>query len=273
MKDLNLTKKVLQDLKDHATKEYPKESCGLVIKQGKKQQYIPCRNTSDSPLEEFRISPEDMADAEDEGDIIAIVHSHPDWTATPSNFDLAAIERFYSQSLELDPDSSMIPWVIVSVPDYDVTITYPKGETPLLSRTFVHGLQDCWQVCNDYYKRKYGLVFPEYKREDGWWEDKDGPSHYEDLFESAGFIRIDLSDIRPDDLLVMEIGRTEHPNHAAIYLGRDVDIPGESFDYHRGDYPFILHHLYGKPSEVIVYGGQWENRTRFALRHKTLFRE
>ena len=68
-------------------------------------------------------------------------------------------------------------------------------------------------------------------------------------------------------MIVMEIGRTAHPNHAGIYLGADPALPGEESGAF-GPGPFVLHHLYGRPSEVIVYGGPWLQRTRLILRHK-----
>ena len=35
-----------------------------------------------------------------------------------------------------------------------------------------------------------------------------------------------------------------------------------------GPGPFMLHHLHGRPSEVIVYGGNWHERARLILRHR-----
>ena len=72
-------------------------------------------------------------------------------------------------------------------------------------------------------------------------------------------------------MIVMAIGRTAHPNHAGIYLGGDPALPGEESDVY-GPGPFLLHHLYGRPSEVIVYGGPWLDRTRLILRHKDVIK-
>ena len=55
-------------------------------------------------------------------------------------------------------------------------------------------------------------------------------------------------------MIVMAVGRTAHPNHAGIYLGNDPSLPREEVSVF-GLGPFMLHHLYGKPSELIVYGG------------------
>ena len=68
-------------------------------------------------------------------------------------------------------------------------------------------------------------------------------------------------------LIVMAFGRTAQPNHAGIYLGDDPALPGEGSDVF-GLGPFLLHHLYGRPSEVIVYDGSWRDRTRFMLTYQ-----
>lgn len=68
------------------------------------------------------------------------------------------------------------------------------------------------------------------------------------------------------DMIVMEVGRTVHPNHAGIFLGADPALPGEDAATF-GPGPFLLHHLYGRPSGVIVFGGPWLDRTRLILRH------
>lgn len=54
-------------------------------------------------------------------------------------------------------------------------------------------------------------------------------------------------------MIVMQVQAAE-PNHAAIYLGDGL----------------MLHHLYGRLSERAVYGGYWQERTIFTLRHKDM---
>lgn len=212
---------------------------------------------------------EDMTDALDLGELLAIVHSHPDATSRPSHYDLAYMERLYASELSVDPEAKATPWYILSWPENDFREVVATGNVPLLGRTFVHGLQDCWQVCADYYNRKHGLTFAPYQREDGWWESKDAESFYEENYKAEGFYEVSLSDIKPGDLVIMQIGRSYHPNHAAIYLGNEPTLPNESLSvYGRG--PFILHHMYGRKSSVEIYGGQWLERTRMVLRHKAV---
>ncbi|AIR90761.1 C40 family peptidase [Pseudomonas cremoricolorata] len=238
----------------HAAAQYPRECCGLVVAVGEQQRYLPCDNVAGDPSEAFRISPEQYAEAEDTGEIIAIVHSHPDATSQPSPRDLAMCE------------ASGLPWHILSWPEGDLRTLTPTGHTPLLGRPFVHGAWDCWQVCADWYQREWGLSFPSYAREEGWWEHADGPSLYEQAYAAAGFHQV--SEPQRGDLIVMAIGRTAHPNHAGIYLGNDPGLPEESSEVY-GAGPFLLHHLLGRPSELIVFGGPWLERTRLVLRHES----
>ncbi|KRW62331.1 C40 family peptidase [Pseudomonas sp. TTU2014-080ASC] len=247
-----MLKHILAAVREHAAAEYPRECCGLIVKVGRAQRYLPCANTAVDPSEEFRISPEDYAAAEDMGEVIAVVHSHPDATSRPSAADEAMC------------NAGQLPWYILSWPEGDLRRLDPVEQVPLLGRTFVHGVQDCWQVCADWYRREWGIEFPKYERADGWWENSEGPSLYEQHFADAGFVPV--SQPQRGDMIVMAVGRTAHPNHAGIYLGSDPTLPGEESGVY-GQGPFLLHHLYGRPSEVLVYGGPWGERKRLILRY------
>jgi proteasome lid subunit RPN8/RPN11 len=248
-----MRKHILMAVQAHAAAEYPHECCGVLVAVGRSHRYIPCENTATGPNEEFRIAPEDYAAAEDMGEVTGIVHSHPDATSRPSPRDLAMCE------------ATELPWHILSWPEGDLRTIVPTGNTPLLGRPFVHGTWDCWQVCADWYKREWGLEFQDFKREDGWWEQADGSSLYEQAYEAAGFERVGSP--QRGDMIVMEVGRTMHPNHAGIYLGADARLPGEPAAVH-GTGPFLLHHVYGRPSEIVVFGGPWRERIRLVLRIK-----
>lgn len=245
---------ILAAVREHAAAEYPRECCGLIVDIDGTQQYRPCSNTAAEPGEEFRIAPEEYAAIEDAGTVLAVVHSHPDATCRPSAADVAMC------------NASGLPWYILSWPENDWRCVEPLAQVPLLGRSFVHGVQDCWQVCADWYQRERGLEFPRYARTDGWWENATGPSLYEDQFADAGFAQVQQP--QRGDLIVMSVGRTAHPNHAGIYLGADASLPGEASQVW-GAGPFLLHHLHSRRSEIIVFGGPWWTRTRLVLRHRS----
>ena len=249
-----------------AEHRYPREACGLIVIDpiDKSEHYIPCNNLSKDPTEEFVLDPASYAEAEELGEIVGVCHSHPDGTSRPSVHDMAVMNRNRELQVEVDPDAPAIPWHIVSWPEGDYRQIIPEVHKGLLGRPFVHNVWDCWATCEAYYKKYPGLSFRSFHREDLWWEKQDTTSFYEEFYEECGFERV--TEVQPGDMVVMQIGRTYHPNHAGIYLGKIDQF--EEQGLHGG--PFMLHHMWGKPSEIIVYGGQWEQRTRMILRHKEL---
>lgn len=252
--------KTIDAIKAHAVAVYPEESCGLVIKQGKKEVYQPCDNVHPEPKEGFRIRDNDYGVAMETGEVLAVVHSHPDASNKPSEGDLVMIEEM------------QIPWLIVSVyKDLldggkvvagDVLKIDPSEyEAPLEGRMFYHGVLDCYTLVRDYYKRVLSQELPNFDREDGWWEDMKGPNLYLENFEKAGFTTVPggLRDIQEHDVVLMEIQTSKPvngPNHAAIYVGDGK----------------ILHHLHGRLSSKDVYGGYWQNVTRCVIRHKEFWK-
>ena len=87
---------------DHAKKQDPKESCGLLLNIRGKERYYPCRNLSMTDHQCFIIDPEDYIKADNTGEITAVVHSHPVTPPTPSQADKISCEQ------------SNLPWHIVN---------------------------------------------------------------------------------------------------------------------------------------------------------------
>lgn len=251
---MELSRSLQRAIAAHAAREHPRECCGLIVRGVRQRRYVACRNAAGSPSEHFVIDHQDWCAAEDQGEVLAIVHSHPDVPAAPSMADRVSCELHG------------LPWVILSWPEGDVAHLAPEGyRAPLLGREFAHGVLDCWSLCRDWYRREAGLELPDYPRRDGWWET--GESLYEQHYAAAGFRPVPLAGIRRGDMLVMQVGRALHPNHAGIYLGNDWRLDSEPVQALGGDGPFLLHHLYGRLSTRDVFGGPWIERTRLVLRH------
>lgn len=251
---------VKKSIEKHAIKDYPRECCGVVIADGNKQKYIPCRNISDNDLD-FRLSAEDYANAEDAGQVLAIVHSHIDRNAQPSEADKVSCE------------GTGLPWHIVSVgKDADEDLPKVTGwhsfepsgyESPLVGREFFHGSLDCYGLIRDFYKREMGIEIMNFDRDDFWWEGNDAPELYLDNFEKAGFYKVD-GDPKYGDVILMQY-RSSRTNHGGIYLG-NTPLKTQP-DLHPVPNS-LLHHPMPRLSERVVYGGYWKDITRLIVRYK-----
>lgn len=256
---MRVNKRVIQKAKEHARQAYPKESCGLIIKTAEGRDYYPCKNIA-TKNSDFILDPEDYAKAEDLGEVLAVVHSHPDTLPNPSMADRVSCGLW---GLE---------WLIVSYPDVSECWLKPENyQAPLLGREFSHGILDCYTLIKDYYQRELLITLPEFKRDNLWWENKEGNSLYEENFEKAGFYKVDdLEDYQRHDVIIFQVGRTYHPNHAGVYLGDNPTLTSEETPKVIGK-PFFLHHLYGQDSRRDIYGYEWNARKRFLLRYKGLY--
>lgn len=83
-----LSQRLITAIEKHAAAAYPHECCGLIIRATRQRRYIPCSNSHENPSEHFMISAQAWADAEDMGEVLAIVHSHPDAGPHASSDDL-----------------------------------------------------------------------------------------------------------------------------------------------------------------------------------------
>lgn len=231
-----MTDALLADICAHVNSSPKREVCGLVITYRRKKEYIPCRNIAQHD-EHFIIDPQDYADAEDKGKVLAVVHSHVGINPAPSQADLIGIER------------SGVPWIIVNHPLNTWTETEPSGYVaPYEGREFVHGITDCYAIWRDYYSRELGIEMLNYDRSPEWW--LKGQDLYADNYIDAGFVEV--QELEPHDILLMQVA-SPVMNHCAVYLGDGI----------------ILHHVHGKLSCKNTYGGYWKKVTRKILRHKS----
>lgn len=234
----------------HAQAEYPREACGLLVRVKRRVVYRPCRNAA--PLSQvkdrFQVHPEDYAAAEDEGTVLAVVHSHPDADCHPSEADRWMCHR------------SGLAWYVVAVPG-GAWMGMTPDPLPLKGRQFEHGVVDCYTLVRDYYEQTLDIELPDFERQDEWWKAAPGSPRlnlYRDNFAKAGFLELGQVQPQRHDVLLMQVA-ADVENHAAVYVG-DVDGTG----------PRILHHLYGRLSGHDVWGGYWARHTTTVLRHGSL---
>lgn len=214
---------------------YPREACGLLVVSRGRLSFRACRNIAEGE-DHFVIHPDDWADAEDSGEVVAVVHSHPDESPEPSDADRVGCER------------SGVPWHVVSVPSGAWASCEPCGFVPpLVGREFVHGVVDCYSMIRDWYRLHRGVEIPDFARTWEWWDR--GESLYESNFATAGFV--ECGDLHEGAVLLMQIGRSPVPNHAAIWMPDDT----------------VLHHLHNRLSSRDPWDGYLRRATRRILRY------
>lgn len=216
----------------HARRCAPAESCGFVVRTPEGERYLPCVNISAEPEAYFRIAPEDWLRAEMQGEIVALVHSHPGGLPWLSEAD---------RRLQI---KSALSWWLVCRGEIHKFRCVPH----LTGRRFEHGVTDCYTLFRDAYHLA-GIDMPDFEREDDWW--RNGQNLYLDNMAVTGFYRVPLSSAQAGDILLCCFGASV-PNHAAIYCGN-----GE-----------LLHHLPEQLSKRERYSEKWQRRTHSVWRHR-----
>lgn len=229
----------------HARMISPREACGLLIVEGGKETLVICRNVSEYKQQSdyFVIDPHDYAEAEERGQVIAVIHSHPMSSPQPSEADRVSCEQ------------TKIPWFIVGGITGEWFKLEPSGyKAPLVGRTWAHGVLDCYSLIRDYYMETLGIEIPDYDRDFEWWIK--GEDLYSKHFGDAGFIEVPFDQLKKHDVLLMQV-KSGVINHGGVYLGDDI----------------FLHHCHQRLSSRDVFGGYWFKHTVKVIRHRSQFNE
>lgn len=197
---------MIEEIREHFEKEYPREGCGIIgIVKGRKK-WFPCKNVAEDD-DNFIMSSKDYIKVKQVADIFAIVHSHPDASSEPSDYDID------------NCNALGIPYYIFSYPEMDLTVVEPeKLFYPLIGREYKFGVSDCFEAMRDWLLQE-GIEIPARDLfEDDWW--KKGLDYFtEENIKNWKHKKVDSP--MKNDVLIFQI-ESDTPNHCGVYLGNDV---------------------------------------------------
>jgi proteasome lid subunit RPN8/RPN11 len=192
---------LLDQIEQHLKEWYPKEGCGVIGVVRGELKWFPCDNIAEKGTE-FVIDSGQYITISQKCDIVGIVHSHPDASPEPSNFDIK-----YCNALG-------IPYYIFSYPEMDMFKS-------LVGRDYELGVNDCFSAITDYYKSKDLTILkrPFHLPKDRWWID--GADYFtENNINTWGFNKVE-GPMQEGDLLIFKV-MSEVPNHCGVYIGEDL---------------------------------------------------
>lgn len=203
-----ITLQQLNQIKLEAREQYPYEAVWLLTSEGLYQ----VENTHENPLEYFRISDRELTRAWAK-DLKAIIHSHPGGHSAPSSEDMKG------------QINTAVAWAVIGLDEHETgdLCWWGKGveKEPLVGRGFRHGVTDCYGLIKDYYDMELGIQLPEFPRDWDWWQH--GQNLFTEGFAKAGFVRIEASEAKPNDVWLAQI-RSDVPNHGGILLEGELAI-------------------------------------------------
>lgn len=227
---------LLEEMREHASEEYPNEACGLVVRVGSRFRAWRAKNLSPQPRHHVVIDPEAWVEAGDVGEVVGTYHSHPDGSAEPGMTDLQFCE------------ATGMTMFIVGCPSSDFRAVEPTGyKAPYEGRPYLYKVYDCLTLVQEWLDREMGIKVEAVPHEYEWW------LRGEDLimknYAAAGFVNVD-GELKRGDVLVITVGNS--PCHLGVYLGNNL----------------FLHQPRSTASVVTVYGAHWRSMTHAVLRYQ-----
>lgn len=232
----------------HANDDRRREICGVVTtrKGDAGPGYHRLPNMSTTPRRDFVI---DAASVAGLGQVLAVVHSHPQGPPWPSAED------------QRQAQTDDVAWGIAipgGQPHAGLFWFAGRIVHPLMTRGYRHGVTDCYALVRDWFAETHGLTLIDRPRGWQWWQQEE--DIYSAHFAQSGFLRLpaDAEIAAGDVALAAVLG--DVINHALIHLGNGL----------------VLHHPAGRagydperlPRTEPVE--RWQRYIRFWARHPAI---
>lgn len=197
----------LDEINEHFSECYPREGCGVLAVVKGNLEWFPCNNVAEDE-DDFIIDSTQYIEVSQKGDIVAVVHSHPDASCEPSQSDIDYC------------NATGIKYYIFSYPEMELYTLYPETtKKELYGREYKFGVNDCFEAMRDYLKEQNIIIPPRATFEDDWW--KKGLDYFTDeIIESYGYTRV-YGNIKENDVIIFTID-AKVGNHCGVYLGEDI---------------------------------------------------
>ena len=208
----------------------PQEMCGAIADiHDKGRRFFSIDNIAENPEETFEMNPKGWQALAADGEIVAVVHSHPNGDPFLSGAD---------RQMQIQTG---LPWILAVGGCLKQFRCCPH----LRGRVFEYGKADCGALIRDAFMLM-GIDLPDHTRGD---IDDDAEHEYlRKHFERVGCVRIS-DGLRGGDVILTSYGG--HANHAALYLG-----DGQ-----------ILHHAYNQLSRREPFNQWWSERVHSIWRY------
>ena len=242
---MDKTKVPHKEIEEYLRSNTQEEMCGLLIVFKGKLKFLPIKNTHIKPSEYFEITRKAYLEAGKIGEVVGVVHSHIRAPYSPSEADTT------SQRV------SGLPWLVVGLNEQEAVFNWIESDykkLPLFGRTYQWYISDCFTFARDWYFEEYGIVIEDVSYTENFWEHSGEP--YLENLEKAGFVEVELKDIKFGDVILMRLADGyDTTTHAAIYLGGNT----------------IAHHLPNRLSSTDMYNKRYMDRTTKIVRHISNF--
>ena len=228
MADFLLPDDIILQVKEHALREAPRESCGVILVKKGKRKYFECTNIS-KETDSFIIDPAQYTKLSLQGDVEYIVHSHTTGSE-PSFHDLQACNAL------------KVPYLIYYIELDTYKVYCHEGYSKLIGRDYVYGKQDCFEAFRDWFLT-HGVIMPARKN----WLDNDQETNYNYMENEVLDWPVEqVNNLKYGDILLLSVS-SKKPNHLAIYLDNDIIFHHavNRLSCRENMYPYWAENIYG----------------------------